>query len=140
MECAGAHDLSNNKCMVGVMNVVSGGAVPEIVILRRFTHKRYRKDAVREISAAAAELAALNRALASADPVSDKECRTCASSKQQVICAMKRRLLDNPRTYVSGGAATLEELRLARSASSCPRSGACIEAGFSASTIPGGRI
>jgi hypothetical protein len=125
--------------MVGVMNVVSGGAVPETVILKRFTHKRYRKDAVTLISAAATELAALNRALASTDTVSDKECRTCSSSKQQVISAMKLRLLDNPRIYMSGGVATQDELRLAHSASSCPRSRACIEAGFSASTILGGR-
>jgi hypothetical protein len=125
--------------MVGVMNVVSAGAVPETVILRRFTHKRYRKDVVKVVAAAAIELAALNRAIASTDPLSDKGCRTCISSRQQVVSAMKRRLLEDPRMYMMGSATTADELRLAHSTPSCARSSACIEAGFSASTILGGR-
>ncbi len=121
------------------MNVVSSGAIPETVILRRFTHKRYRKDIVRVVATAATELAALNRALASTDQASDKGCRTCTSSKHLIISAMKLRLLENPRSYIIGGAAFLEELRLAHSKSSCPRSGECIEAGFAASALFGGR-
>jgi len=138
VDCAGAHDLSNSKCLAGVTTVVSGGAVPETVILKRFTHKRYRKDLVKLVAAAACELASLNRALASSDPMSDRECRTCSSSRQQVILAMKRRLLEDPRAYVQAGATLLDEFRLARATTSCARAGACVESGFSASTIFGG--
>ncbi len=140
VDCAGAHDLTNSKCMAGVMNVVSGGAVPETVILRRFTHKRYRKDLVRLVAAAAGELASLNRALASPDQASDKECRTCTSSKQQVILAMKRRLLEDPCSYVRAGPALLEELKTSHARTSCPRAGACVRSGFSASAIFGGSV
>lgn len=140
LDCAGAHDLSNSKCMAGVTTVVSGGAVPETVILKRFTHKRYRKELVRLVAAAACELASLNRALASTDPMSDKQCRTCTSSRRQVILAMKRRLLEDPRSYVQAGEALADELKHARATTTCARARACVESGFAASKIFGGSV
>jgi hypothetical protein len=137
IDCAGAHDLSNGQCMAGVITVVSGGAVPDSVILKRFTHKRYRRDAVRIVAAAANELAALNRALASVETPSDKVCRTCPSSRQQVILLMKRRLLEDPVSYVKNGSAMLEELRRPHASISCARASACVESGLSVSMILG---
>jgi hypothetical protein len=139
-DCGGAHDLSNSRCLLGVMNVVCGGAVPETVILKRYTHKRYRKNTVRLVSIAASELSSLNRALATPDQASDKECRTCFASKQQVVSDMKRRLLENPRSYVLGGALLVEDIKRAHAAVACVRASACINSGLSASAVFGGDL
>ena len=139
-DCGGAHDLSNSRCLLGVMNVVCGGAVPETVILKRYTHKRYRRDAVRLVSVAALELSSLNRALATPDQSSDKECRTCVASRQQIVSDMKRRLLENPETYVLGGAILADNIRRAHATPACARAGACIDSGLSASSTFGGEL
>jgi hypothetical protein len=135
LECAGAHDLMNPRCMIGVVNVVSGGVVPEIVILKRFTHKRYRRDAVNLVAMAATELSALNRALAAPDVASDRSCRTCFASRHQVISGMKRRLVENPEAYLLSSRRVAEEIRRAHSISTCERAGMCIDSGIAASTI-----
>ena len=137
-ECSGAHDLANSKCLTSAMNAACGGAVPEVVILKRYTHKRYRGDSVWLVSRAAAELAALNRVLASSEQLSDKECRTCAASRQLVIVDLRRRLLENPRAYMSGGLGLPEEIRRGRETVACTRAKECVEAGLGASTIYGG--
>jgi hypothetical protein len=135
LECAGAHDLMNPRCMIGVVNVVSGGVVPEIVILKRFTHKRYRRDAVNLVAMAATELSALNRALAAPDNASDRRCRTCFASRHQVISGMKRRLVEDPREYLLSCRRVVDEIRHTHSVSTCERAGTCIDSGIAASTI-----
>ena len=137
-ECAGAHDLTNTRCTVGVLNVISGGAVPETIILKRFTHKRYRKDSVKLISIAANELSALNRALSAPDSVSDERCRTCLASRRQVVTSLKRMLLSDPRDYVTRDGAVGDAIERGHADVACGRASACVEAGLSASTLRGG--
>ncbi len=137
-DCPGAHDLANRKCLTSAINAVSAGGTPESVILKRFTHKRYRGSMVVVVSRAATELSALNRVLAATEPASDKDCRTCAASKQSIIAELKRLLLEDPGAYISGGQAVLENLRRAHAGSPCERARTCVEVGLSASTIYGG--
>jgi hypothetical protein len=137
-ECAGAHDLANTRCMIGVVNVVSGGVTPETIILKRFTHKRYRKDSVRLVSAAAVELSALNRALSAPEPVSDKSCRTCPASGRQVVQGLKRSLLNDPRGYILHPEETMEQIRRAQGTVACERASACVNVGLSVSEFAGG--
>lgn len=136
-DCAGPHDLSNVRCIAGVTRVVSSGAMPESIVLRRFVHKRYRKGLLKLVERAARELAALNRALTTTDSLSDKECRTCAASRQQVIVSMKRKLLDDPRKYLGSGSEVLEELRRAHAKGACARESACVDSAFLASEVYG---
>lgn len=133
--CAGAHDLSNNKCLAGVMNIVCYGAVPDAVILKRFIHKRYRRDTVELVAISASELAALNRALAPSDHVPERACKSCIASKHTIIAEMRQRLLDDPAVYVVSTTQLFTEIKGARAALACARSSACVEAGLRASTL-----
>lgn len=134
-ECAGAHDLQNSKCLAGIVNLMSAGAEPETIILKRFTHKRYRGEDVRLVAVAAAELAALNRALVSAEPPSDKKCRTCSASIEQIVGTLKRMLLGNPAEYLSSRDRIIENQELVISTISCASARACLAKGLSTSTL-----
>ncbi len=136
-ECAGAHDLSNARCLAGVVSVVSSGAIPETVILKRFAHRRYRRETVDIVAIAAGELSAVNRALATSFPASDKNCRTCSASRSSVLTDLKRRLMNDPGAYVSDAAKVLEEINRARASTTCARAKECVRSGVSASTILG---
>jgi hypothetical protein len=131
-QCKGAHDLSNKKCLSAVLNVLSGGAQPEAIILKRFMHKRYRGDAVDDASAAASALASLNRAITSAPRPSDRTCRTCAASMDQLLNTIKRLLLEDPLLFVSDSSGLVARLREGVSHISCTDLGACLEAALKA--------
>lgn len=134
-QCAGAHDLRNSKCLTGVVNVMSLGAEPEVIILKRFIHKRYRGEFVRQVVSAATELAALNRALASSEPPSDKHCRTCTVSMEHVIAAMRRKLIENPAIYVSSAESAFSDIETKALSHACAKARACIDKGLSFSTL-----
>ena len=138
-ECAGAHDLGNSKCLTGILNVMSTGAEPEAIILKRFIHKRYRGEAVRRAASAAAELAALNRAIVAAEPSSDKRCRTCPASTEQIAAAMKRKLLENPAEYVSSVETAVKDIETVAFSHACENARACADKGFSVSILLRGR-
>jgi len=126
-QCNGAHDLGNNKCLSAVLNVLAGGAQPEAIILKRFMHKRYRGEAVDVASAAASALAALNRAIASAPRPSDKRCRTCPASMEQMLATIKRLLLEDPLRYVSDSSGRVARLGEGLSSLGCPDADSCLQ-------------
>jgi len=132
--CAGAHDLDNNKCLTGVINVMSDGTEPETIVLKRFIHKRYRGDQVRHAAYAAVELSTLNRAIDSIEELSDKQCRTCPASMMQICGALKRRLLENPIQYLKSNRQIVMSIR-ERTNDKCSRTRACISKGLSVSTV-----
>lgn len=101
VSCKGAQDLNNRKCLSAILNILVAGARPETIILKRFTHKRFRGKVVRVASTAASQLALLNRAIASTVTPSDKHCRTCPASAQSLLVFMKRHLVEDPSTYVA---------------------------------------
>ena len=129
MECNGAHDLMNRKCLAGVMNALVATSAPEAIVLRRYTHKRYRGEVVGLLSACAAELASLNRSLSLKTEVSDKRCRTCRASSVSVITSAKRTLLDDPMAYMRDGSAVRKDLRekMVASAGGCVDAPICVD-------------
>ncbi len=133
--CAGAHDLSNGKCLTGVLNVMATGAVPEAIVLRRFIHKRYRGEAIRLAATLASELASLNRAITSQEPPSDRRCRTCPVGADRVLRTLKRRLLDNPETYHAQRTAVAAELRAKAGGQTCERPMRCLETTLSSASM-----
>lgn len=126
-ECKGAHDLGNSKCLSAVLNVLAVGAQPEVIVLRRFMHKRYRGEAVRIASAAASDLATLKRAIASTPRPSDRRCRTCPASKERLLIAIKQSLLNDPTRYVTSSRVVAEELRQGIACVGCAKAQACLE-------------
>jgi len=126
-KCNGAHDLSNKKCLSAVMNVLTEGAQPDTIILKRFMHKRYRGEAVELASTAAGILATINRAIASTQRPSDKRCRTCPASTDQVLLTMKLALMDDPTEYVRSPMHMLAGLRMCLPRIACEQAEACFD-------------
>jgi len=133
--CQGAHDLSNPRCCAGVLNAMVSGAVPDTIILKRYMHKRYRHEAVAHVAAAAAELATLNRAISSIERPSDKRCRTCSASKENTLRTMKRKLMEDPDTYLLKTYKVLDEIRAKNDTDHCDQAKKCLESGVSTSTL-----
>jgi len=94
--CAGAHDLWNQRCFAGILNIMASGAEPDSIVLKRYMHRRYRGEAVRAIVSAASELSVLRRGIASLKPPSDRRCRTCPASPHRVLLQAKLRLIEDP--------------------------------------------
>ena len=138
-ECAGAHDLQNNKCLTGVVNVMGLGAEPETIILKRFIHKRYRGETVRNAGLLAIELAALRRGLSSLETPSDRRCRTCAVSTENTIVTLKRKLMESPAEYVTSAKTVFEEIKNSADSGHCGNARACVNRGLSFSTFNRGR-
>jgi hypothetical protein len=109
--------------------------VPEAVILKRFIHKRYRGEAVRLAALAARELASLNRAIASAETPSDRKCRTCPSSKELAMVAMRRKLISNPAKYFPRDKAILSEVVAELMAGGCPKARTCVDEALAVSVL-----
>jgi hypothetical protein len=139
-DCQGAQDLSNRKCVSGILNVISASTEPDAIILKRFIHKRYRGEPVKRVAAMASELATLNRAIASAERPSDRRCRTCPASAERVLDAARRMLLENPLGYLGERRAILSGLRAAHTRCECTRADACVEAALSTSLLHEGVV
>jgi hypothetical protein len=133
--CQGAQELTNSRCISGILNVMVTGAVPTAIILKRLIHKRYRGESVESVALVASELSALNRAIASAERPSDKRCRTCSASRERILTAMKQRLLENPAEYLPGHNNMSSELMSAFRSDQCVDSAKCIENALSTSVV-----
>ncbi len=135
--CNGAHDLANRKCLAGVMNALVAASIPESIVLRRYTDKRYRGEVVAWIASCAGELASLNRSLsANADP-SDRRCRTCLASKMRVLLGAKRALLDDPGAYLGNPSEVRMELRgkMIASAGRCVDAPVCVDSSLDSTQL-----
>lgn len=129
MDCNGAHDLANRKCLAGIINALAATSMPEAIVLKRYTHKRYRGEAIAWIVACAAELASLNRALTTSSELSDKVCRTCPASAIAVLGNVKRAMLEDPATYTTQSAEILKDIRekMIAAAGKCSDAVQCID-------------
>lgn len=137
--CGGAQDLMNKRCLVGIVNVVVRGAVPDKIILKRFMHKRYRNEPVLLVAMAASELSTLTRALASASAPSDRKCRTCACGPKRLITEMRDRLLEDPQRYVRDRRLALAVIDKALAGLRCDKGRECADQARMASTLLQGR-
>ncbi len=138
MTCAGPQDLRNRRCLIGAVNVIVSGSVPDAVILRRFMHKRYRYDQIRIMSMTAHELSALGRAISCAPPPSDKKCRTCPASMPRLLVELKRNLLEDPDAYFRLKGKTISKARERASAARCEEADDCVERALASSTLDKG--
>ena len=110
-----------------VLPALTEGAQPDTIILKRFMHKRYRGEAVELASTAAGILATINRAIASTQRPSDKRCRTCPASTDQVLLTMKLALMDDPTEYVRSPMHMLAGLRMCLPRIACEQAEACFD-------------
>ncbi len=131
-QCNGPHDLANKKCLSALMNVLAEGAQPDTIILKRFMHKRYRGRTVEIASTAAGILASLNRAIVSAQRPSDKRCRTCPASKDQVLLTMRLALMEDPQGYLQAPMQMLKGLRMCLPRIDCPKAESCFDSAVNA--------
>lgn len=135
MTCAGPQDLLNRRCLIGAVNVIVNGSVPDAVILRRFMHKRYRSDQIHLISMTASELGVLGRALSCAPPPSDRRCRTCPASLPRMLVELKRSLVENPEAYFRQRDMTVSDARERAVAARCEDARDCAERALAMSTL-----
>ncbi len=141
-DCNGAHDLSNRKCLAGVINALASAGTPESIVLRRFIDKRYRGDTVDWIVVCAHELASLNRYLSGKNESSDKRCRTCLASRANVLSNARRALLDDPATYLTNPCEVREEIRgkMVASAGRCADARKCVDEVLAGTKLDPGAI
>ncbi len=128
-ECNGAHDLSNRKCLAGVVNALTSASNPESIVLRRYTDKRYRGEVVSWIALCASALSCLDRSISRREESSDRRCRTCPASKANVLASLRRALLDNPMGYIVDWAAIRKDIRemMSAQAARCVDAAKCID-------------
>ncbi len=140
MGCNGAHDLANRKCLAGVMNALVAASMPEAIVLRRFTEKRYRGGTLQFLVSCSSELASMNRSMSLKDLPSDKRCRTCHASRAEVLVAAKRALLDDPLAYMTDGPSVRADLRdrMIATAGRCADASACIDEALSMTRLHAG--
>lgn len=139
LECPGPQDLGNSKCLAGVVNVLVGGAVPESIVLRGYTHKRYRGDTLALATRAALVLARVNRAISSNERPSDRRCRTCPASMEQIMVTIKRQILGRPEECLHHPESIMSEIQGRASGLDCQNSAACVNRGIAVGLAMSGR-
>ncbi|UCE91841.1 MAG: hypothetical protein JSV90_01435 [Methanobacteriota archaeon] len=129
VECEGCHgpqDLANNRCLRGIVQVLCIGARPNVLILKRKTHKRYRDEPLALALKAASGLEALNRCLLVPRELSDKHCQTCHASMSWVMGALRRSFLDDPLGFVVDPDKALDRAVRSVAVTRCGRASECI--------------
>lgn len=124
--CSGAQSMENPKCASGIMNILASGLVPEAVVLRRYTHVRYRSDRIVALCESASALAALRRLQSQADAPSDDQCLTCPASTRLLVPEVIRRLQADPLRFCHSRDSLSDGLASERSAVRCHRLSRCV--------------
>ncbi|UCE81006.1 MAG: hypothetical protein JSV94_00780 [Methanobacteriota archaeon] len=128
--CPGAQDLANNRCLAGILQILSSEATPETVVLKRHTHRRYRGPSLAPVFAAASDLAAMNRALSMHWRPSDKKCQTCRASAPCLTAKMRHQLLEDPTGFMCDKSAVITKACEEAKSIECPRLRDCIGVAF----------
>jgi hypothetical protein len=139
LECPGPQDLGNSKCLAGVINILVSGANPESVVLRGYIHKRYRGEALAIASRTALVLARVNRSIESRELPSDRRCRTCPASMEQMMMTIKRRLLGRPEDFLVSLDHIMNDIRGCAASIDCQNCTACVNRGLAAGLAVSGR-
>ena len=125
--CHGPHDLTNRRCLCGIMQILCSGARPNVLILKRKTHKRYREDHLSLVLQATSALEAMNRCLSLQSGASDRRCQTCQASMSWIVGALRRDLLDDPLAFATDPEAALRRALRAVKSTRCEEAETCIE-------------
>jgi len=126
LDCSGAQSLDNPKCASGIMNILASGAMPEAVVLKRYTHVRYRSDRLARLRESAAALAALRRLEAQPAEPSDKKCRTCPASRHRLASDVIRMIQAEPLSFGPSRKTLSDKLMQELAAVGCPRLTGCV--------------
>ena len=130
-ECQGAQDLANNRCLTGVLQILSSEAKPDTLILKRHIHRRYREPCLSILMGMASELAAVNRALSMKSVPSDRRCLTCEASMPSLLGRIRREFLEDPRSFSETRAAVLDRIRDDLEDIDCDRLSGCVTRAYS---------
>lgn len=125
--CAGAQDMQNKRCMSGIVHILSSETLPQTIVLKRHTHKRYRERSLRGAFDAARHLALLNRTSTNTDYASDEGCRTCSASVPRIASVLRKILLEDPVRYTSEPAASVARVRMGLGkGAACGKRASCV--------------
>jgi hypothetical protein len=130
-DCPGPQDLTNNRCLAGLLQILCSEAMPNTIILKRHIHRRYRESTLLPVFETALELAAMNRALSTRPEPSDKRCLTCEASTAKQVHRIRRELLDNPVEFIADRQGAISRARRRTENIDCARAHACSERAFS---------
>ena len=137
-DCQGAQDLENNRCLAGILQILSSEAKPDTLILRRHIHRRYRGPCLSTLMNVASDLASMNRALSMKPVLSDKECQTCEASAPKLLGRIRRELLEDPSSFLEGTAVIMNRVSEDLAVIDCERVSACVARAFSSWRTRGG--
>lgn len=129
VECEGCHgpqDLANATCLRGIVQVLCSGARPNVLVLRRKTHKRYREKPLALVFEAASGLEAINRCLSAPHEASDKRCQTCQASMTWILGALRRCFLDDPLRFMQDPDGALDRALGSVAVTRCGKASDCI--------------
>jgi hypothetical protein len=133
-DCPGPQDLTNNRCLAGLLQILCSEAMPNTIILKRHIHRRYRESTLLPVFETALELAAMNRALSTRPEPSDKRCLTCEASAAKQANRIRRELLDRPVDFIADRQGAISRARRGAENIDCARAPACVERAFGADT------
>lgn len=125
--CPGAQDLTNNRCLTGILQILSSEAKPETVILKRHIHRRYRESRLSVVFTAASGLAAMNRALSTRWEPSDRRCLTCEASIPRLVARIRQELLECPVEFMDNRPAVIARILAELEDIDCPRLHDCVD-------------
>ncbi|MDH3364792.1 MAG: hypothetical protein OEM29_02135 [Thermoplasmata archaeon] len=137
-ECPGTQDLTNNRCLAGILQILCSEARPNIIILKRHIHRRYRESALLPVLEAASDLAAMNRALSTRPEPSDRRCQTCEASVPRLVNRVRRELLDSPMEFISDRRGTITRLHEELGDVDCMHAPACVRRALGVDSGRGG--
>ena len=126
--CPGSQDLSNDRCLAGILQILASEAEPEALMLKRYIHRRYRESRLAPVLAAASELAALNRALSTRPKPSDSSCLTCPASMHRLADGLRKELLERPVEFMNERSKAIGNVKNGLEAIECARVHACVAA------------
>ncbi|UCE44782.1 MAG: hypothetical protein JSU93_05120 [Methanobacteriota archaeon] len=126
--CPGSQDLSNDRCLTGILQILASEAEPEVLMLKRYIHRRYRESRLAPVLAAASELAALNRALSTRPEPSDGRCLTCPASMHRLADGLRNELLERPVEFMNDRSRAIDNIKKGLGGVKCARARACVAA------------
>ena len=125
--CHGPQDLGNNRCLRGILQILCSGTRPNVLVLKRRIHKRYREGPLALVFEAASGLETMNRCLSVSDVLSDKRCQTCQASMPWIIGALRRSFLDDPLGFVADPESALDRTIGRVAVTNCGRASDCVQ-------------
>lgn len=137
MGCSGAQSIENGKCAAGVVNILASGVLPEVIVLKRHMHVRYRSGSTRWLRDAGSALAVLRRVESQPEGSSDRRCLTCPASRHVLARDLTRMIRSDPRSFRASRAWVSDAVLGGLGDLKCPSVSRCVGQ-FASTVVPGG--